>query len=55
MKYVKLDEIEETLGKYIEARKKKNCSQTMIIERKAFEYALAIVKRCKVYETDKNL
>lgn len=54
MEYIKKKDVEELLQKYIDARKNKNCSKSTIIERKAFEYALAIVHKVEVYnfETD---
>lgn len=54
MEYIKKKDIVETLEKYIEARKSKNCSKQAIIERVAFEYALAIVNKAetKDFETD---
>lgn len=55
MEYVNKKEVTEVLQKLIDARKNKNCSRQSIIERKAFEYALAIINKAKVYETDKDL
>lgn len=50
MKYVKKSEITEILQKFIDVRKGKNCSKQQIIERRAFEYALAIVQQVKEYD-----
>lgn len=50
MEYVKKKDIEETLQNFIDARKNKNCSKTVIIERRVFEYALEIVRKAKVYD-----
>lgn len=52
MKYIRKDEVESLIQKYIDARKDKNCSKQSIIERKAFEYTLAIVQKVKVYDFD---
>lgn len=54
MEFIKKEDVEAVLQKYIDSRKK-NCSRTTIIERTAFEYALRIVRSVKVYnfETDK--
>ena len=54
MEYIKKEDVTKTLQKFIDSRKC-NCSKQTIIEKKAFEYALAIVNKCKVYETDKDL
>lgn len=50
MKYIKKEEIIETLQRMIDARKNKNCSRQTIIERKAFEYALAVVEKLEEHE-----
>lgn len=54
MKYIKKQDVVDLLQKYIDARKNKNCSKQAIIERRAFEYALAIVNKVeeKDFETD---
>lgn len=52
MKVIKLDEVEEKLQKFIDARKNRNCSKQAIVERTAFEYALAIVKKCETYDIE---
>lgn len=55
MEYIRKEEVVNVLQKLIDARKNKNCSRQSIIERKAFEYAMAIINKAKVYETDKDL
>lgn len=50
MEYIKKKDIVETLQKYIDARKNKNCSKQAIIERTAFEYALKIVEKAETYD-----
>ena len=52
MKYIKKQEITEALQRMIDARKDKNCSRQTIIERKAFEYALAVVMKIEEHEFD---
>lgn len=52
MKYIKKDEVIEALQKMVDARKDKNCSRQSIIERKAFEYALAIAQKVEEHEFD---
>lgn len=52
MKVIKVDEVEEKLQKFIDARKNKNCSKQAIVERTAFEYALVIVKGCETYDIE---
>lgn len=54
MEYIKKKDIVETLQKYIDARKNKNCSKQSIIERTAFEYTLAIVEKAQVYDIDEK-
>jgi len=54
MEYIKKEDIVNTLQKFIDARQNKNCSKTTIIERKAFEYALAIVNKAKTYDFEEN-
>lgn len=54
MEYIKKKEITEVLQKFIDARKNKNCSKSTIIERKAFEYALAIVNKAEVHNFEEN-
>lgn len=55
MEYIKKEDITNVLQKLIDARKNKNCSRQTIIERKAFEYALAIVNKAETYESGKDL
>lgn len=50
MEYIRKQDIKEQLQKYIDARKNKNCSRQTIIERVAFEYAMAIVNKVKTYD-----
>lgn len=50
MKYIKKEELTQVLQKMIDARKNKNCSRQTFIERKAFEYALAVVEKLQEYE-----
>lgn len=52
MEYIKKKDIVDLLQKYIDARKNKNCSKTTIIERRAFEYALAIVNKVETKEIE---
>lgn len=46
--YILKKDIVERLQKLIDARKNKNCSKQSIVERTAFEYALAIVNSVEV-------
>lgn len=55
MEYLKKNEIVEVLQKLIDARKGKNCSRQTIVEARAFEYALAIIEKAKVYEFDQDV
>lgn len=55
MEFISKEEITETLQKFIDARKNKTCSKTSVIEKTAFEYALAIVNKAKVYEFDQDV
>lgn len=54
MEYLKKSEVIELIQKFIDARKGKNCSKTTIIERVAFEYALAVVNKAKTYNFDER-
>lgn len=50
MEYIRKDDIENAIQKFIDARKNKNCSKQTIIERVAFEYVLQVVKKLNVYD-----
>lgn len=50
MEYIKKSEVTEAIQKFIDARKNKNCSRQALIEKTAFEYALAIVNKVEVHE-----
>lgn len=50
MKYIRKSDVEEVLQKFIDVRKDKNCSKQQIVERRAFEYALAVVRQVKEYD-----
>lgn len=50
MEYIKKSDITEALQRFIDARKDRNCSRQALIEKTAFEYALAIVNRAEVHE-----
>lgn len=52
MEYIKKSDITEALQKLIDARKNKPCLRQALLEKVAFEYALAIVNKAKVYEFD---
>lgn len=54
MQYIRKDEVVKLLQKFIDSRTC-NCSKQTIIERRAFEYALSIVNKVDVYETDKDI
>lgn len=54
MEYIKKEDAVNMIQKFIDARKNKNCSKTSIIERKAFEYALAVVKAVPTYDFDEK-
>lgn len=54
MEYIKKEDAVNMIQKFIDARKNKNCSKTSIIERKAFEYALTVVKAVKTYDFDEK-
>lgn len=53
MEYIKKEEIVETINKFIKARNC-NCSKTTIIERRAFEYVLAIVNKLETHNFDEK-
>lgn len=53
MEFVKKEDVIRILNKYIDARKCQ-CSKTTIIEKRAFEYAVAIVNKVKVYEFEEK-
>ena len=53
MEYIKREEVEKILQKFIDARKCE-CSKTAIIEKRAFEYAKAVVNKVKRYEFDEK-
>lgn len=53
MEYIKKEEVLRTLQKLIDARKCQ-CAKTTLIEKRAFEYAVAIINKQKVYEFDEN-
>lgn len=50
MEYIKKEELQKAIQKFIDARKDKNCSKQTIIERTAFEYVLSVVNKLNVYE-----
>ena len=52
MKLISLEEAEEKIQKFIDARKDKKCQKSALTEKKAFEYALAVIRKCKVYDQD---
>jgi hypothetical protein len=54
MEYIKKEDVVRVLEKFIDARKTKNCSKATIIERKAFEYALAIVNQVETHDFEEN-
>ena len=57
MEYIKREDVIKILQKFIDARRCE-CSRTAIIEKKAFEYAKAVVNKVKTYnfdETDSRL
>lgn len=53
MEYIKKEEVLKTLQKLIDARKCQ-CAKTTLIEKRAFEYAVAIVNKQKVYNFDEQ-
>lgn len=56
MEFIKKSEITEALQRFIDARKNKPCSRQATTEKIAFEYALSIVNKAKVYEyEDQNV
>lgn len=54
MEYIKKEDAVNMIQKFIDARKNKNCSKQAIVERKAFEYALTVVKSVKTYDFDEK-
>lgn len=52
MEYLKKQDVINTINKFIEARKNKNCSKQVVIERTVFEYVLNIINTIPTIKID---
>lgn len=54
MEYIKKEDVVKVLKGYIEARERKTCNKQVLIEKRAFEYALAVVNKVPVIEIEND-